>query len=115
MTFVGLLRPDCIRIAPPWHTFEQTITGLVDTLATARVLPAAARSAAVEAILRREAEGSTALLDIATGVPHARLMGIGEALVALAVSAPGLYEAVPTVPIEAPIIAAGLPFQALSP
>jgi nitrogen PTS system EIIA component len=51
-------------------------------------------------VLAREAVASTALLDIGAGVPHARLEGLPGGLVALAVSAPGLYEAVPTVPIQ---------------
>ena len=100
MSLAARLPPDRIRVAPPWHDLGETIAGLVDTLAAAHALPAGAERAAVEAVLRREAENSTALLDIGASVPHARLPGLGETLVALAVSARGLYEAVPTVGIH---------------
>src|SRR5438067_288967 len=60
MSFVARLRPELIRVAPPWRTFEETISGLVAVLAGERLLPAAA----------------------------------------LATSPHGLYEAVPTVPIQ---------------
>jgi mannitol/fructose-specific phosphotransferase system IIA component (Ntr-type) len=78
----------------------------VETLRAAAALAPGAARPAVEAVLRREAENSTALLDIGAGVPHARLAGLDGTLVALAVSPPGLYEAVPTVPIR--IVALGL-------
>lgn len=99
MGFVDRLRLEAVRVDPPWHTFEATIAGLAGCLADAGLLPRGMVATAVEAVMRREGTGSTALLDIATGVPHARLPGIPQALVALAVSPTGLYEAVPTVPI----------------
>jgi len=100
MSFIARLRPELIRIAPPWRSFPETVAGLVAALVTACALPAGAEAAAVEAVTAREAEASTALLDIRTGVPHARLPGLSDAVVALATSLPGLYEAVPTVPIQ---------------
>jgi PTS system nitrogen regulatory IIA component len=100
MTFVDRLRPGAVCIAPPWRSFRDTIAGLVELLAADGGLPSGAGPAAIDAVMAREAQASTALLDIGTGVPHARLAGIDNALVALAVSAPGLYEAVPTVPIR---------------
>src|SRR5919198_2812902 len=100
MSFVARLRPELIRVNPPWRTFGETITGLAATLTAAHLLPAASEAAAVAAVSAREAEASTALLDIGAGVPHARLAGIARPIVALAVSARGLYEAVPTVPIQ---------------
>ena len=100
MSFVAEIRPELIRIAPPWRTFTDTITGLVGMLAAARALPPDSDVAAVAAIMAREASASTALLDIHVGVPHARLAGLTQPAVALALSTPGLYEAVPTVPIQ---------------
>jgi nitrogen PTS system EIIA component len=100
MTFVDHLRPDAVCIAPPWRSFRDTIVGLVETLAATGRLSSDAMPQAIDAVMVREAQASTALLDIGTGVPHARLAGIEHALVALAISAPGLYEAVPTVPIH---------------
>lgn len=100
MSFVDRIRPGLIRIAPPWRTFADTITGLVATLAAAKALPRNSEAIAVTAITEREASASTALLDIHAGVPHARLAGLREPAVALAVSTAGLYEAVPTVPIQ---------------
>ena len=100
MSFVDRLRPDVIRVAPPWRTFDDTIAGLVATLATAGLLAPARASAAVDAVHTRESAGSTALLDIHAGVPHARLAGVDAPIVALALSPDGLYEAVPTVAIQ---------------
>ena len=100
MSFVARLRPDLIQVAPPWRTFGDTIAGLARTLVAAGLLAAGASVPAVDAVTARETESSTALLDIRAGVPHARLAGIPRPVVALAVSAHGLYEAVPTVPIQ---------------
>src|SRR6266571_3696924 len=84
MSFVARLRPELIRVAPPWRTFEETIAGLVALLAGERLLPAAAEGAAIQAVTAREAASSTALLDIHAGVPHARLPGIKQPLAAIA-------------------------------
>jgi len=100
MSFVARLRPELIRVAPPWRTFEETIAGLVALLVGERLLPAAVEGAAFQAVTAREAASSTALLDIHAGVPHARLPGIKQPVAALATSRHGLYEAVPTVPIQ---------------
>ena len=100
MSFVDRLRPDVIRVAPPWRTFDDTIAGLVATLVSARLLAAARAGDAVESVRTRETAASTALLDIHAGVPHARLAGVDEPIVALALSPDGLYEAVPTVAIQ---------------
>jgi mannitol/fructose-specific phosphotransferase system IIA component (Ntr-type) len=100
MSFVARLRPELIRVEPPWRTFAETVEGLLTVLADGRVLSAASVPAATAAIAAREAEASTALLDIRVGVPHARLPGLVDAAVTLAVSRHGLYEAVPTVRIQ---------------
>ena len=100
MSFVARLRPELITVDPSWRTFGDTIAGLAGTLAAAGLLPDGSRLAAVEAVTAREGDASTALLDIRAGVPHARLLGIARSTVALAVSSHGLYEAVPTVPIQ---------------
>jgi len=100
MSFVARLRPELIRVASPWRTFTETITGLVEMLSAAGALPADSEAAAISAVTSREASASTALLDINAGVPHARLAGLARPALALAVSSSGLYEAVPTVPIQ---------------
>jgi PTS system nitrogen regulatory IIA component len=100
MSVLARLRPEFIRIAPPWRTFPETIDGLVEALVAGRAIPAPSGTAAVEAVVAREDEGSTALLDIAAGVPHARLAALPGAVMALAASSQGLYEAVPTVTIR---------------
>jgi mannitol/fructose-specific phosphotransferase system IIA component (Ntr-type) len=100
MHFVSRLRPELIRVAPPWATFDETIAGMVSMLVAARALPPRSEAAAVRAVTAREATASTAIVDIGVGVPHARLPDIDDAAVALAVSAAGCYEAVPTVPIR---------------
>ena len=43
MRFLAHLRPELIRIVPPWRTFGETAAGLVAALAEAGVLPARAR------------------------------------------------------------------------
>jgi mannitol/fructose-specific phosphotransferase system IIA component (Ntr-type) len=100
MSFVALLRPELIRVSPSWRSFGDTVAGLVATLVEAGELPAAAASDAVRAVAAREAEASTALLDIGAGVPHARLAGLAQAVGALVASRHGLYEPVPTVQIR---------------
>jgi mannitol/fructose-specific phosphotransferase system IIA component (Ntr-type) len=97
--FIDHLAPARIAVAPPWRTFDETVTGLVDLLVADGALPAARRAAAVAAVTAREAQASTALLDVGVGVPHARLAGLARAVVALAIGPTGLYEAVPAVPI----------------
>lgn len=100
MSFVVRLRPELIALSPPWRSFRETVQGLVDRLVTAGAIPADGGSGAVRAVVAREAEASTAVLEIGVGVPHARLTGMTMPAVALAVSPQGLYEAVPTVPIN---------------
>ena len=100
MSFVTRLRSELICIRPPWRTFSETIGGLVGMLASAQEIPIAAQAAAVQAVTAREAEASTALVDIRAAVPHARLPGLAQPVVALGVSSQGLYEAVPTVAIQ---------------
>ncbi len=100
MSFVARLRPELICIDPPWQTFAQTAAGLIAILARQGTIAENAAAAACEAVIAREQESSTALLDIAVGVPHARLPGLAAPLSALAVASRGLYEAVPTVPIQ---------------
>jgi len=100
MRFLAHLRPELIRIAPSWRTFEETAAGLVGALVDAGVVPARDRGHAVDALVAREAEASTALLDIRAGVPHARLGDLARPAVAIAASRAGLYEPVPTVPIQ---------------
>jgi len=100
VTFVERLEPARIAVAPSWTTFPETVAGLVDLLIADGALPPSRRGDAVAAVTAREAEASTALLDIGVGVPHARLPGLDREVVALAVGPAGLYEAVPTVPIR---------------
>jgi len=100
VSFVARLRPELIRIEPPWQTFAETIDGMVGVLVDGRALKPDAAAVARQAVEAREAESSTALLDIHVGVPHARLGGLRKSIVALGVSSRGLYEAVPTVPIQ---------------
>ncbi|MCW5891865.1 MAG: PTS sugar transporter subunit IIA [bacterium] len=100
MRAVDLLRPEDIVLDPPWRSFQDTVAGLVDVLVRAGSLPAAAAPDAVRAVLAREREASTAVLDVGVAVPHARLAGLAAPMIAMAVASRGLYEAVPTVPIR---------------
>jgi mannitol/fructose-specific phosphotransferase system IIA component (Ntr-type) len=100
MPFTSLLRPEQIAIAPAWRGFGETVDGLLERLTAAGLLSASTRVAAASAVRAREQEASTAVLEIGVGVPHARIAGLEHPVVGLAVSASGLYEAVPTVPIR---------------
>jgi len=100
MRFPDLLDPGVISIAPPWRTFDDTIDGMLAMLAAVGALRGADSVSARAALVEREKHSSTAVLDIGVGVPHARLTGLAEPLVALAVATDGLYEAAPTVPIR---------------
>jgi mannitol/fructose-specific phosphotransferase system IIA component (Ntr-type) len=97
MSLATMLTADLIAIAPPWRTFAGTIEGLVDLMIEARVLPGEWRDDVRRAVALREAEGSTAVPEIAVGVPHARVLGLPGPLAALAIAPEGLYEPVPTV------------------
>ncbi len=100
MRFLASLRPALVHIDPPWRTLPDTIAGLVQTLVSSGQLPSGSNRAAIDAVMARESEGSTALLDIHTGIPHGRLPGLASPALALAVSSGGLYEPVPTVSIQ---------------
>jgi len=100
MSFATLLTSELIAIGPPWRTFASTIDGLVDLMVAANTLPAIRRDAVRQAVALREAEGSTAVSEIAIGVPHARVGGLPGPIVALAIAPDGLYESVPTVRIR---------------
>ena len=97
MSFVARLRPELIAIAPSWRGLRETVTGLVGLLVSGGAIPPAREAEAVRGVLAREAEASTAVLDIGIGVPHARLGGLRETVVALGLSRAGLYEPVPAV------------------
>jgi mannitol/fructose-specific phosphotransferase system IIA component (Ntr-type) len=100
MSFVERLRPELIVVRPAWETCPDAVRGLVSALVANAGLASSLERAATEAVLAREAESSTALLDIRVGVPHARLAGLEGPVAALALSDAGLYEAVPTVRIQ---------------
>ena len=100
MSLTTLLTSDLIAIAPPWHTFPATIAGLVDLMVTAKTLAPGRRQDVREAVALREADGSTAVPEIAVGVPHARVAGLAGPIAALAVAPDGLYEPVPTVRVR---------------
>ena len=100
MPFVSQLRAAQIAIAPGWQGFGATVDGLIDRLSEAGLLSSETGTAAGRAVRAREAEASTAMLEIGVGVPHARIAGLDTPVVALAVASTGLYEAAPTVPIR---------------
>jgi mannitol/fructose-specific phosphotransferase system IIA component (Ntr-type) len=100
MPFVSELRAAQIVIAPGWHGFGATVDGLIARLAETGLLTSETGSDAGRAVRAREAEASTAMLEIGVGVPHARISGLNAPVVALALAQEGLYEAAPTVPIR---------------
>lgn len=100
MSLATLLTSDLIAVAPPWCTFPATIDGLVDLMVAASTLPPRRRDEVRAAVALREADGSTAVPEIAIGVPHARVGGLTGPIAALAVAPEGLYEPFPTLRIR---------------
>jgi mannitol/fructose-specific phosphotransferase system IIA component (Ntr-type) len=83
MPFVSLLRPEQIAIAPAWRGFGNTVDGLLGRLTASGLLSATSGAEAASAVRAREAEASTAVLEIGVGVPHARVGGLEHPVVAL--------------------------------
>ena len=100
MAIAATLSPDLIAIAPPWQGFKQTVRGLVGLAVKASRVASAQEDEAVRRVLAREAEGSTAMLEIGVGVPHARLTALRGTVVVIGASRAGLYEAVPQVDVH---------------
>lgn len=100
MAIAATLSPDLIAIAPPWQGFKQTVRGLVGLAVKASRVASAQEEEAVRRVLAREAEGSTAMLEIGVGVPHARLTALHDTVVVIGASRAGLYEAVPQVDVH---------------
>lgn len=100
MGVIGLLRPEVIALDPPWWGFSDTVAGLVSTLVAAGRVAPERQIEAIRAVVTREAEQSTAVLDTEVGVPHARLPGLRATSIALGISSAGFYEPVPTVRIR---------------
>jgi PTS system nitrogen regulatory IIA component len=97
-----LLRPRC-------GSFEDAVSGLVDTLVANGCLASAVRDRAVRAVVGREALASTAIVEIGVAVPHARVEGVDGVVAALAASPAGLYHATPDVPISVMVIVLSAP------
>ena len=87
MPFVSQLRAAQIVIAPGWHGFGATVDGLIARLAETGLLTSGTGSDAGSAVRAREAEASTAMLEIGVGVPHARISGLDAPVVRSPVSA----------------------------
>jgi len=109
-----------VVVRPPWHSFEETVRGLVRELVVAGHLAAGGEEAAVRAVLEREAMASTALVEIGVSMPHARVAGVDGAVAALAVSPAAVYYASTETPITivalllSPLFASGTHLNYLS-
>ena len=100
MPFVSRLGLEQIAVSPDWQNFDATVDGLVRLLVRAGQVSAEAHEPVTAAVRAREAEASTAILDIGVGIPHARVDQVAAPSVALAVHADGVYRSVPTAPIR---------------
>ena len=120
MRAADLLVPSLVCVPAPWRTFEATVTGLLGLVRTHHGLTAEAEQRAIQAVLAREAEASTALLEIGVGVPHARLADVARPALAIAIAPAGLYEPVPllrigiTALVLSPLTAVQLHLQTLA-
>ena len=88
-----------VVVRPQWKSFEESVTGLVDRLVSVGRLPDHLAATAIERVCEREAMASTAMVDIAIGIPHARLEGIDGIIAALAVHPVAVYQVADRLPI----------------
>jgi PTS system nitrogen regulatory IIA component len=89
-----------IKVRPNWQSFEDAVTGLVESLVLAGRLPRELAASAVQRVREREAMASTAMVDIGVSIPHARLDGITTLVAAMAVSPTAVYKAGDGLPIS---------------
>jgi mannitol/fructose-specific phosphotransferase system IIA component (Ntr-type) len=88
-----------VVLRPPWRTFDDAVTGLVDMLVRNQQLPAALAPTAVRAVCERERESSTAIVEIGVSIPHARIDGVNRLVAAMAGGPPAVYYHMARVPI----------------
>ncbi|MBI3783909.1 MAG: PTS sugar transporter subunit IIA [Deltaproteobacteria bacterium] len=88
-----------VVVRPPWSTFEEAISGLVERLAEIGKIQRALIEQAKARICEREAIASTAMVDIGVSIPHARVEGIKGIVAATAVSPAGVYQVADGAPI----------------
>jgi mannitol/fructose-specific phosphotransferase system IIA component (Ntr-type) len=86
-------------VRPAWGSFDQAIAGLVDHVCACGRLPVALAAEAVRRIREREVIASTAMVDIAVSMPHARLDGVNGIAAAIAVSPTAVYQLADGLPI----------------
>ena len=91
MRISSLLDSGVIAVAPPWSTFQEAVRGLVQRLSESGRLSEDLVHSAVEAVCERERVADTVIVEISVGIPHARVIGVREVLIALAVSPTALY------------------------
>ena len=88
-----------VVLRPPWRTFDEAVTGLVNLLVRNEQLPATLAASAVRAVCEREREASTAIVEIGVSIPHARLDGVNRLVAAMAGGPPAVYYHMARVPI----------------
>jgi mannitol/fructose-specific phosphotransferase system IIA component (Ntr-type) len=89
-----------VVVRQSWHSFEATISGLIEELVGAGRIRGDLQVPAVRHICQREAIASTAMVDIGVSIPHARIEGIDSILIALAVAPDAVYEVTAGAPIS---------------
>ena len=88
-----------IFLRPPWRTFDEAVTGLVDVLVRNGQLCAPLAPAAIKAVCERERDASTAIVEIGVSIPHARIDGVQRVVAAIAGGPPAVYYHMTRVPI----------------
>jgi mannitol/fructose-specific phosphotransferase system IIA component (Ntr-type) len=101
-----------IVLRPPWHTFEEAASGLVDQLVRNGQLPPALAPSAVRAVCEREREASTAIVEIGVSIPHARIDGVQQLVAAVAGAPSAVYYHMTRVPITVMALVLSPPDQA---
>jgi mannitol/fructose-specific phosphotransferase system IIA component (Ntr-type) len=101
-----------IVLRPPWRTFDEAVSGLVDQLVRNGQLPQALAPAAVRAVCEREREASTAIVEIGISIPHARIDGVQHLIAAVAGAPSAVYYHMTRVPITIMALVLSPPDQA---
>lgn len=91
---------DDIIVAPPWHTFEETVAGMVGHLVATGRLSATVADLAVRSVRDREMVDSTAMVDIGVSIPHARVQGVQGLVASIAVAPQAVYRFSDNLPIS---------------
>lgn len=100
MGIADVLDECLVLVGQSWPDFEGTVRALVGRLVSAGRLPETLREKTVSAVCEREAQASTAMVDIGVSIPHVRTEGVERIACALAVAPRAVYSMAFGLPIS---------------